>query len=187
MLADKFLIGGAINQWQVAGEDSMARQLAEKHFNTVVAENVMKSEVMTPKKGEYDFKLADEFVDWAAKNDMFTVGHCLVWHSQLAPWFAYDDNGKYVSADTLRQRMHDYITTVVTRYKGRVQGWDVVNEAILDDGSYRSTPFYDILGEEFIPLAFQYAHEADPEAEALHQRFLHGQARQAPEICGACE
>ena len=73
--------------------------------------------------------------------------------------------GAPVSADVLKERMRDHITTIMTRYKGRIKGWDVVNEAIVEDGSYRSSPFYEILGEEFIPLAFQYAHEADPDAE----------------------
>lgn len=71
----------------------------------------------------------------------------------------------------LKQRMKDHITTVMTRYKGKIHGWDVVNEAILDDGSYRKSPFYEIIGEEFIPLAFQYAHEADPDAELYLNDF----------------
>ncbi len=165
VFSNDFMIGSAINQYQVAGADTMAMNLVKKHFNTVVAENAMKSEVVNPEKGKYDWKLADEFVNWGTENGMFVVGHCLIWHSQLAKWFVYDDNGQYVSADTLRQRMHDYITTVVSRYKGKVKGWDVVNEAIMEDGSYRNSPFYEILGEEYIPLAFVYANEADPDAE----------------------
>lgn len=168
---DKFLIGSAINQYQVAGSDTTAMNLVKKHFNTVVAENAMKSEVINPQKGVYDWTLADQFVDWGTDNDMFVVGHCLVWHSQLAKWFPYDDEGNYVSADTLRQRMHDYITAVVSRYKGRVNGWDVVNEAVLEDGSYRNSPFYEILGEEYIPLAFLYANEADPDAQLYINDF----------------
>lgn len=168
---DNFMIGSAINQYQVEGSDTAAMNLVKKHFNTVVAENVMKSEVINPQKGVYDWKLADEFVDWGNENDMFVVGHCLIWHSQLAKWFAYDDEGNLVSADTLRQRMHDYITTVVSRYKGKVKGWDVVNEAVLEDGSYRNSPFYQVLGEEYIPLAFLYANEADPDAQLYINDF----------------
>ncbi len=168
---DNFLIGSAINQYQVEGSDSTAMNLVKKHFNTVVAENAMKSEVINPQNGVYDWKLADEFVDWGTENDMFVVGHCLIWHSQLAKWFAYDDDGDLVSPDTMRQRMHDYITTVVSRYKGKVNGWDVVNEAVLEDGSYRNSPFYQVLGEEYIPLAFLYANEADPEAQLYINDF----------------
>ncbi len=163
--AGKFLIGAAINDNQVSGKDSLSTELIRKHFNTIVAENVMKSAEINPQKGVYNWEPADRFVEFGVDNGMFVVGHTLVWHSQLAPWFAYDDSGKYVSADTLRERMRTYITDVVGRYKGRVKGWDVVNEVINDDGSYRKSPFYEILGEEYIPYAFELAHAADPDAE----------------------
>ncbi len=96
---------------------------------------------------------------------MAVIGHCLVWHAQLAPWMPYDENGEYVDKEELKSRMKEHIQTVVGRYKGRIKGWDVVNECIEDDGTWRHTPFYDIIGEEFLPLAFEYAHEADPDAE----------------------
>ena len=102
---------------------------------------------------------------------MAVIGHTLIWHSQLAPWFAVDEQGRDVSPEVLKQRMRDHIHTVVGRYKGRVKGWDVVNEAIEDDGSYRRNVFYRILGEEYIPLAFQYAHEADPDAELYYNDY----------------
>lgn len=161
----KFLMGAAINQWQVSGKDSTAREATKRHFNSIVAENVMKCEAIHPERDRYNWGPADAFVKFGEDNGMHIVGHCLVWHSQCAPWFLVDDNGKYVSADTLKQRMKDHIYAVVGRYKGKVDGWDVVNEAIVEDGSYRKSGFYEILGEEFIPLAFQYAHEADPDAE----------------------
>lgn len=163
--AGKFLIGVAVNDNQVLGRDSLAKEIIRKHFNAIVAENVMKSEELNPQKGVYNWGPADRFVDFGVENDMFVVGHTLVWHSQLADWFPYDDNGNYVSPDTLRERMRTYIHDVVGRYKGRVKGWDVVNEVINDDGSYRKSPFYEILGEEYIPYAFELAHEADPDAE----------------------
>lgn len=161
----KFLIGTALNEAQITGRDTVGVETIVKHFNSIVAENCMKSEEIHPQEDVYNFELADRFVEFGEANDMFIIGHCLVWHSQLAKWFPYDEDGNYVSPEVLKQRMKDHITTIVTRYKGRVHGWDVVNEAIVEDGSYRKSPFYDILGEEFIPLAFQYAHEADPEAE----------------------
>jgi len=161
---DKFLIGSSVNERQVAGLDPKADSIVRKHFNTLVAENVMKSESLNPAQGVYNWAPADSFVAYANRQGMNVVGHCLVWHSQLAPWFPLDSEGNYVCADTLKARMRTYITDVVTRYKGKVDGWDVVNEAILEDGSYRKSPFYEILGEEFIPYAFQLAHEADPDA-----------------------
>lgn len=163
--ADHFYIGAALNEAEITGTDAAGVELIKKNFNSIVAENCMKSEEIHPEEGVYDFTLADKFVEFGEANDMFIIGHCLVWHSQLAKWFPYDENGNYVTPEVLKKRLKDHITTIVTRYKGRIHGWDVVNEAIVEDGSYRKSPFYEILGEEFIPLAFQYAHEADPDAE----------------------
>lgn len=165
IFADDFLIGAALNEAEITGADTAGVELVKKHFNTIVAENCMKCEVIHPEKDRYDFTLSDRFVDFGTENGMFVVGHCLIWHSQCAPWFFLDEDGSQVDAEELKARMKDHITTIVTRYKGRVQGWDVVNEAIVEDGSYRNSKFYEILGEEFIPLAFRYANEADPDAE----------------------
>lgn len=163
--AGHFHIGAALNEAQILGTDAAGQETLIRHFSSIVAENCMKSEEIHPEEDVYDFELADKFVELGETNGMFIIGHCLVWHSQLAKWFPYDDKGNYVTPEVLKERLKDHITTIVTRYKGRVHGWDVVNEAIVEDGSYRKSPFYDILGEEFIPLAFQYAHEADPDAE----------------------
>lgn len=162
---DKFLIGVAVNQWQCSGEDYRGAETAKKHFNSIVAENVMKCEAIHPEENTYFWDDADRFVEFGEQNNMFIVGHCLLWHSQLAPWFCKDSVGNLVEPQTLRDRIRDHIYTIVSRYKGRIHGWDVVNEAIEDNGDYRNSDFYKILGEEFIPLAFQYAHEADPDAE----------------------
>ena len=160
-----FYMGTALNEAQIIGVDVKGVETIKKHFNSIVAENCMKSEEIHPEEGVYDFTLADKFVEFGQANDMFIIGHCLIWHSQLAKWFPYDEQGNFVTPEVLKERMKDHITTIVTRYKGRIHGWDVVNEAILEDGSYRKSPFYQILGEEFIPLAFEYAHAADPDAE----------------------
>ena len=160
-----FYMGTALNEAQIIGVDVKGVETIKKHFNSIVAENCMKSEEIHPEEGVYDFTLADKFVEFGQANDMFIIGHCLIWHSQLAKWFPYDEKGNFVTPEVLKERMKDPITTIVTRYKGRIHGWDVVNEAILEDGSYRKSPFYQILGEEFIPLAFEYAHAADPDAE----------------------
>lgn len=162
---DKFLMGVALNSRQVSGEDSIGAAVAIQHFNSIVAENAMKCAVIHPEENKYNWKDADAFVKFGEDHNMFIVGHCLVWHSQCALWFCVDKNGNPVDAETLRNRIRDHIYAVVGRYKGRVKGWDVVNEVVVEDGSYRKSPFYQILGEEFIPLAFQYAHEADPDAE----------------------
>ena len=171
VVGDKFLVGVALNVNQSSGIDTSSVKLVKQHFNSIVAENCMKCEVIHPEENRYDFTQADQFVDFGEKNGMAIIGHCLIWHSQLAPWFCVDEKGNNVSPEVLKQRMKNHITTIVTRYKGRIKGWDVVNEAILEDGSYRQSKFYEILGEEFIPLAFQYAHEADPNAELYYNDY----------------
>ena len=170
-VGDKFLMGVALNVNQSSGVDTSSIKLVKQHFNSIVAENCMKCEVIHPEEDRYDFTLADQFVSFGEKNGMAVIGHCLIWHSQLAPWFCVDEKGNNVTPEVLKQRMKDHITTIVTRYKGRIKGWDVVNEAILEDGSYRKSKFYEILGEEFIPLAFQYAHDADPDAELYYNDY----------------
>lgn len=170
-VGDKFLMGVALNVNQSSGVDTSSIKLVKQHFNSIVAENCMKCEVIHPEEDRYDFTLADQFVSFGEKNGMAVIGHCLIWHSQLAPWFCVDEKGNNVTPEVLKQRMKDHITTIVTRYKGRIKGWDVVNEAILENGSYRKSKFYEILGEEFIPLAFQYAHEADPDAELYYNDY----------------
>jgi len=167
----KFLIGVALNTSQVDGSDTLALPLIEKHFNSVVAENCMKSEKIQPKQGEFTFDDADKFIAFAEARNMFVIGHCLVWHSQAPGWFFVDSQGKDVSRDTLVARMKTHIQTVVSRYKGRVHGWDVVNEAFEDDGQYRQSKFYQIIGPEYIDLAFKFANEADPDAELYYNDY----------------
>lgn len=170
-LKDKFYIGAALNERLITGKDTAGIQVLSKQFNSIVAENCMKSGEIHPEEGHYSFTLPDQFVGLGEKYNMFIIGHTLIWHSQSAQWFCTDDNGENISPEILKERMREHITTIVSRYKGRVKGWDVVNEAILEDGSYRQSKFYEILGEEFIPLAFQYAHEADPDAELYYNDY----------------
>ena len=170
-LKNKFLIGVSVNTHQSSGKDVAAVEIVKKNFNSIVAENCMKSSVIHPKENKYNFAQADEFVSFGESNQMAIIGHCLIWHSQLAPWFCVDKDGNNVSPEVLKKRMKDHITTIVKRYKGRIKGWDVVNEAIEDNGAYRKTKFYEILGEEYILLAFQYAHEVDPDAELYYNDY----------------
>lgn len=184
--ADCWYTGVSVNQWEVAASDAELNhnysgnvsndQTAHwnkitKNFNWAVAENCMKCEVIHPEENRYDFTLADQFVDKAKGAGMKVMGHCLIWHSQCARWFHFDEQGKLVSPEVLKARMKEHITTVVTHFKGRVDAWDVVNEAFEDDGSFRNSLFYQILGEEFIPLAFQYAHEADSTIQLFYNDY----------------
>lgn len=168
---DRFFMGTAMNAAQIRGRDTTAIRLIKRHFNSVVAENCMKSAVIHPEENRFDFSESDAFVAFGEENNMAVIGHCLIWHSQLSPWFCVDEKGEKVSSEVLKKRMKSHIYAVVGRYKGRIKGWDVVNEAIEWDGSWRKTPFYEILGEEYVPLAFQYAHEADPDAELYYNDY----------------
>jgi len=168
---DYWYTGVSVNQWEVEGNQSENWNIIVNNFNWVVAENCMKSEVIHPKEGVYDFTLADQFVNKAKAAGLKVQGHCLIWHSQCAPWFHYDDKGNLVSADVLKKRMREHIYTIVSHFKGRIDAWDVVNEAFEDDGSPRKSLFYQILGTDYIPLAFQYAHEADPSIQLFYNDY----------------
>nr|WP_319399599.1 endo-1,4-beta-xylanase [uncultured Carboxylicivirga sp.] len=170
-LNSQFLIGTALNTNHIFGKDSAGVAIIKKHFNAIVAENCMKSEVIHPKEDEYNFTKADRFIEFGEQNNMFIIGHTLIWHSQAPAWFFVDDEGNDVSRDVLIERMKKHIHTVVGRYKGRVKGWDVVNEAIEDNGEWRKSKFYTIIGEDYIKLAFQFAHEADPDAELYYNDY----------------
>ncbi|MBN2814284.1 MAG: endo-1,4-beta-xylanase [Bacteroidales bacterium] len=170
-LKGKFYIGTALNTAQITEKDTASCGVIREHFNAIVAENCMKSGPIQPKEGAFDFKLADQFVAFGEKNNKHITGHALIWHSQAPRWFFKDTLGNDVSREVLIERMKKHIYTVVGRYKGKVKGWDVVNEAIEDDGSYRKSKFYQILGEDFIKLAFQFAHEADPDAELYYNDY----------------
>lgn len=169
--AGKFYIGTALNTPQITGKDTAAVKVIIDNFSAIVPENCMKSGPIQPKEGEFDFSLADQFVEFGIQNNKFITGHCLVWHSQAPRWFFTGSDGKEVSREVLLERMKKHIYTVVGRYKGKIKGWDVVNEAIEDDGSYRKSKFYQILGEDFIKYAFQFAHEADPDCELYYNDY----------------
>lgn len=168
---DKFLIGVSMNRSQIMGDDTIGNNLIVKHFNSIVADNCMKSEIVQPLEGVFDFSLADRFVKFGRKHKMYIIGHTLVWHSQVPNWFFVDSKGNTVSREVLISRMRNHIQTLMKRYKGKVKGWDVVNEAINDDGSWRQSPFYTIIGKEYVKLAFQFAHEADPKAQLYYNDY----------------
>jgi len=166
---DHFKIGVALSDKGM--EDSLNVVLIKKHFNSITAENAMKWEFIHPEPGQYDFGPADRFVEFGEKNGMYIVGHVLVWHSQTPAWVFTDDAGKRVSRDTLLNRMREHIHTVVGRYKGKVHCWDVVNEAIDDDGSIRKNIWYEITGVDYVQKAFEYAREADPAAVLIYNDY----------------
>jgi len=168
---DHFLIGAALNNAQFSGYDTLSADLVKKHFNTLTPENVLKWEPVHPQKDKYDFEAADRFVEFGQKNNMFIVGHTLVWHAQTPRWVFETDSNKAADRETLLSRMKAHIMTVVGRYKGRIKGWDVVNEALNDDGTLRQSRWMKIIGEDYLLKAFEYAHEADPNAELYYNDY----------------
>lgn len=169
--SSEFYIGTALSVEQLSGKDSKSLEIAKKHFNSIVAENCMKSAEIRPVNGEFFFNQADKFVEFGEKNNMLIIGHTLIWHSQAPDWFFIDDKGNQVSREVLIERMRTHIHTTVGRYKRRIHGWDVVNEAVEDDGSLRKSKFLEIIGEDYVKLAFQFAHEADPDAELYYNDY----------------
>lgn len=168
---DNYLIGVAVNRYQINQVNKAESNLIATQFSSLTAENDMKWMHIHPEKDKYNFQTADKLVDFAQQNDMFVVGHTLVWHSQIAPWVFKDEKGDTINKKELYHRIEDHIKTIVGRYKGRIKGWDVVNEALNDDGTYRESLFYNIAGEDFITKAFEYAEKADPEAELYYNDY----------------
>lgn len=168
---DAFLMGSALNRSQISGEDVAGIELVKQQYNTITSENILKWENVHPEPDRYDFGPADQFVQFGEENNMFIVGHTLVWHNQTPEWVFRDEEGNRLEREELMERMRDHIHTVVGRYKGRIHGWDVVNEALNDDGSLRQTPWLEIIGEDYVSKAFEYAHEADPDAELYYNDY----------------
>ena len=166
-----FLVGAALNPDQFYEEDTLGAALVKKHFNAVTPENVMKWGLIHPEPDRYDFEAADRFVEFGEANGMLIVGHTLVWHYQTPPWVFEDEEGNALGREALLARMRDHIHAVVGRYEGRVDGWDVVNEALAEDGTMRRSPWLEIIGEDYVAKAFQFAHEADPEAALYYNDY----------------
>lgn len=168
---DSFRIGAALNSSQFAEEEVRGAALIKQQFNSITPENVLKWERVHPKPGVYDFNLPDRYVAFGEKNHMLIIGHTLVWHNQTPRWVFEDGKGNLVDRETLLSRLRDHIQTVVGRYKGRIAGWDVVNEALNEDGTLRQSPWLKIIGEDYIAKAFQFAHEADSQAELYYNDY----------------
>jgi endo-1,4-beta-xylanase len=178
-----FPIGVAVNLRQFTGADTNGVALIVSQFNAIAPENALKWDGIhpyptnSPGTNAYNFGPADAYVAFGEQHHMLIAGHTLVWHAQTPRWVFQDENGRPLNGTNaadralLLQRLHEHIQTVVGRYRGRIKIWDVVNEALNDNESITATnllrqqsPWFRILGPEFIAKAFQYAHEADPDA-----------------------
>lgn len=169
---DDFLIGVAMNTGMVDGSKARAGEIAAKQFAALTPENDMKWEGLHPRPGKYTFDAADKYVAFGGKHGMAVIGHTLVWHSQTPEWVFKGKDGTPATREELLERMRDHILTVAGRYKGRIKGWDVVNEAISDGPEgLRDSPWRKIIGDDFIDHAFRYAKEADPQAELYYNDY----------------
>ncbi|KAF2453326.1 putative xylanase 2 [Lineolata rhizophorae] len=138
----------------------------------MVPENAMKWGELSTARGVYNWTAADAIANYAEENGKYLRCHVLVWHSQLPTWV---EEGNWDN-ETLVEVVQEHIAEVVGRYKGKCKDWDVVNEALNEDGTYRETLFYNITGEAYIPIAFKAAAEADPEANLFYNDYNIGAA-----------
>lgn len=171
--AGAFLVGTAVNADIVSGRDSASRDIVPRHFNTITAENVLKAGPLNPTPGVWNWGPADAFVEFGERHKMFIVGHTLVWHNQTPAWYFTDASGAPRSRDAVIEQLRSHIQTVASRYKGRIHAWDVVNEVIDNDGSYRQTTWVRGIGDgdELVRLAFRFAQQYAPDAELYYNDF----------------
>ncbi len=166
-----WLIGAALNQRQSDGVDAAAVDLVTRQFNSITPENLLKFESVQRQPGTFTFDAQDRYVAFGATRGMTVIGHTLVWHSQTPAWVWEDAGGGLADRATMLERMQTHIATVVGRYKGRIRGWDVVNEALNDDGTLRDSPWRRGIGDDYIARAFEFAKQADPNAELYYNDF----------------
>jgi endo-1,4-beta-xylanase len=166
-----FRIGVALNQAQSDGRDAAGLAIAFRHFDSITPENLLKWEAVHPEPGRYDFGPADRYVGLGRGHGMFVVGHVLLWHHQTPAWVFAGEGGRKLDRETLLARLKEHIATVVGRYRGRIGGWDVVNEALEENGTLRKTPWLEAIGEDYVAQTFALAHEADPAAELYYNDY----------------
>lgn len=165
-----FPIGVAVAPRNLTGPEA---DLIIRQFNSLTPENSMKMGPIHPEENRYAWTDTDAIVAFAQKNGIKVRGHNLCWHNQTPRWFFTDAAGKQVTKDVLLKRLKDHIDAVAGRYKGKIYAWDVVNEAVPDTGNqlYRKSKFYEIIGEDYIEKAFEYAHAADPSAQLYYNDY----------------
>lgn len=161
-----FMMGAAVNDSHINGTDTLALKLIEQEFNTITPENIMKWMYIHPAPDSFYFEMADKYIELGQKNKMHIVGHTLVWHSQIADWMNEVKDKK-----TMADHIEKHIKTIVGRYKGKIDTWDVVNEALNEDGSFRASNFYKVMGDSYIEQAFKVAAEVDPNADLIYNDY----------------
>lgn len=160
------LVGTAVNV-EALGNDKTYADILGKQFNVVTPENVMKFDAIEPQQGVYDFTKGDALVAFAQAHHMQVRGHNFVWYQSLPKWLI---NGNFTKAQ-LMAILKDHITTVMKHYKGKVTMWDVVNEAVDDNGKMIDSLWARGIGADYIAMAFRWAHEADPQAHLFYNDY----------------
>ncbi|KAA2218838.1 endo-1,4-beta-xylanase [Maribacter flavus] len=161
-----FYIGVALNGRIIDQSDSASLSLVKREFNSITAENIMKSSIIHPQRDSFNFELADKFVALGKNNGMHVHGHTLIWHSQLSPWFAtIEDSLEFKDAT------EKHIKDLALHFKGVVDSWDVVNEALNEDGTLRNSIFLEKMGDEYLSLAFKWTSEVDPNAKLFYNDY----------------
>ncbi len=170
---ESFLIGSAVDPSIVSGADSASQAIVLREFNTITPENCMKAASINPKPGIYNFELADAFVAFGQNHDLLIIGHTLIWHNQTPDWFFTDSEGKPNTPAAQKERLRSHIEAIAGRYAGKIHAWDVVNEIIDNDGSYRPTAWVNRIGDgdTLVKLAFEYANKYSPDTELYYNDF----------------
>ena len=170
---DAFLMGVAVSDPIVSGADKASQNIVISQFNSITLENSMKAALINPQPNVFNFGPADAFVAFGQQHKMFIIGHTLVWHNQVPAWFFTNANGKPNSKEEQLERLRNHIKTVAGRYAGKVNAWDVVNEVIDNDGSYRPTLWVNAFGngDTLVKYAFKFASEFAPGTELYYNDF----------------
>ncbi|MDC6387445.1 endo-1,4-beta-xylanase [Maribacter sp. PR1] len=161
-----FYVGVAINGRIIDQTDSLSLNVVKKEFNSITAENIMKSMNIHPKRDSFNFEMADKFVSLGEEYDMFIHGHTLIWHSQLSPWFSTIEDSLEFATATKK-----HVKDLAQHFRGKVDSWDVVNEALNEDGTLRNSIFLKKMGEEYLPSAFKWTAEVDPNADLYYNDY----------------
>lgn len=161
-----FFIGAAINDDHINGTDKLAIDILEKDFNAITPENIMKWMFVHPEPDSFYFDMTDKYVEFGEKNNMHIVGHTLLWHSQIAPFM-----DEIKDSTEMAKQIENQVNTIAGRYKGRVHSWDVVNEALNEDGTFRESNFLKVMGEDYIGYTFDLAAKADPQADLVYNDY----------------
>ena len=168
-----FKIGTAVNPGITSGRDTTLERIVREQFNAITVENVMKAEEINPEPGVYRWERGDEFVEFGKRNGMFLVGHTLIWHNQTPAWFFTNEDGEPNTPEQQAERLRSHIEAVAGHYAGRVDAWDVVNEVIDNDGSYRPTTWVNGIGngDSLVAMAFRAAERYAPDTELYYNDF----------------